>query len=51
MMIRKKSALDFEMFLSALHRSNQGHVVDLLRVHINGKFDAHRLHMVIGVGN
>ena len=37
LMLSLKSSLDFEMFLSALHSSNQGHVADILDTHINRK--------------
>ena len=37
LMLSLKSSLDFEMFLSALHFSNQGHVADILGTQINRK--------------
>ena len=38
LMLSLKSTLDFEMFLSALHSSNQGHVADILENQINRKY-------------
>ena len=39
MMLMKKSALDFELFLTALEKSSQSHIADVLSVHVNSKFN------------